>query len=115
MSLFEQLFRRLKLDALVIFDETLFPTDSFGPRRLTELIKRSDIVLIMKNDMARPIRLEDEFFEIIQLNDKALIALSEDDPDRCLLGLRIKKGYLLAVGSSEDPGLLLYELSLSVK
>ncbi|MFX0117042.1 MAG: hypothetical protein ACFFB3_21020 [Candidatus Hodarchaeota archaeon] len=69
----------------------------------------------MKTDMARPIRLEDEFFEIIQLNDKALMALSEDDPDRCLLGLKTKNGYLLAVGSADDPGFLLYELSMSIK
>ncbi|MFQ5978186.1 MAG: hypothetical protein ACE5OZ_08660 [Candidatus Heimdallarchaeota archaeon] len=111
----EQIFRRLKLDALVLFDDTMFPTESYGPRQLTELIKRSDILLIMKTDMARPIRLEDEFFEILQLNDKALMALSEDDPDRCLLGLKTRKGFLLAVGSADDPGLLLYELSLRIR
>lgn len=115
MSSLEQIFRRLKLDALVIFDEALFPIESYGPHRLTELIKRSDILLIMKNDMARPIRIEDEFFEILQLNDKALMAISEDDPNRCLLSLKIKKGYFLAVGSAEDPGLLMYELSMVVR
>ncbi len=115
MPSFERIYAQLKLDALVVFDESLFPGESYGPRKLTELIKRSDIVFIMQNNMARPIRLEEEFFEILQLNDKALMALSEENPERCLLGLKIRTGYLLAVGLADDPGLLLYELSLLIR
>lgn len=106
----------LQLKALVHFDKQEGVVGEIGDKIFVNALGNSNLLEVLKLEMAMPIRLaNNEIYEIILQNNRGLVA-KEGRINRYLIAVNIDiNNILAAIGDDIDPGMVLFNLLQNIQ
>ncbi|UCE12395.1 MAG: hypothetical protein JSV04_09365 [Candidatus Heimdallarchaeota archaeon] len=106
----------LQLKALIHFDKQKGVVEEIGDEIFVNALVNSNLLEVLKIEMAMPIRLaNNEIYEIVLQNNRGLVA-KEGRINRYLIALNINiNNVLAAIGDNIDPGMVLFDLMQNIQ
>lgn len=111
----EFLMKKFELDAILHYVDDRGFLDTIGESNLVKSIQMSNALQILELEMAMPIMIGEEIFEVSLLNNKGFIAKSGKGEKYLVVTRTTSDNLFFIYGNEIDPGLLMYELMSSLK
>jgi len=111
----EFLMKKFELDAILHYVDDRGFSDVIGDLFLAKAIQMSNALQILELEMAMPILINEDIFEVSLLNNKGFIAKSGKGEKYLVVTRTTGNNIFFIYGNEIDPGLLMYELMSSLK
>ena len=107
---FPKVLNEQDLDAIVLYKLDHGYIKEAGKVEKIKQIQTSNILTVLNAEMAMPITVNNEIFEIILLNNRGIVSKAAKH-DTYFLAIRLTRDLvILALGSIFDPGMTVFEL-----